>query len=644
MRLAGCIIIWLLTAACGEKAARVCEDPDGDGYGPGCAFGSDCDEADPARNSDCSDAGAIPEDCDVAPSTAGCPCLSGERTECFTGGTEHADVGRCKVGRISCENGRWPACDAQVLPEVERCDGEDDDCDGLTDEGVESPCGGCNSECQGGVWGSAAAPFEAAEPLSLTAAGELTLAWQPFAAKTLWVANTDEGSVSKVDTASAREVARYRTRGGYPIQVAVDHRGDVFVLDGAFGGEPRLTKIAGARERCRGTRTSSGAEMVLPVGEDECVLLDLPLTAADDPRTLAVDGALSPDGARAGDVWLSFDGTAQLAQLSGDSGAELARYELRRYDPQLQPSASAFDLYGGLWLIARDGMVLRFDPLDPEAGKTMLVPFACYTLDSLSLDAGGKLLLSGFGCERVFSYEPQRGQWRSAQMPDLLTPRGVIAGTDASWVSYNSGAIAALARDTLQPMAASPLSSDALKPFETFALSRDADGMIWAVSTQGGPRGVGVATRFDPMQQRVTAQVPLGRGPRAGGDLSGSASGGEFARAGRASHVFAGCGRETGASDAVSQSATEWLNLRLTTLLGAGASVRVLVRHAESVEALQDATFEALGELPRDAPPFPLQLPAGGVIEVAIELASPYAIGAPRVGRVGVEWTCPGPE
>jgi hypothetical protein len=39
-----------------------------------------------------------------------------------------------------------------------------------------------------------------------------------------------------------------------------------------------------------------------------------------------------------------------------------------------------------------------------------------------------------------------------------------------------------------------------------------------------------------------------------------------------------------------------------------------------------------------------LQLPAGGVIEVALELASPYAIGAPRVGRVGVEWSCPGPE
>ena len=196
MRQWSCIAIWLLAAACGGKAVRICEDHDGDGYGAGCARGSDCDDRDPLRDTDCSDAGVTPGDCDVEPSKQGCPCLSGERTECFTGGAERAGVGRCKAGRISCQDGRWPACDAEVLPDVERCNREDDDCDGLIDEGVESPCGGCNSECQGGVWGSAAAPFDVVSPLSLTAAGELTLEWQPFAAKTLWAANTTQSRTS----------------------------------------------------------------------------------------------------------------------------------------------------------------------------------------------------------------------------------------------------------------------------------------------------------------------------------------------------------------------------------------------------------------------------------------------------------------
>lgn len=229
-------------------------------------------------------------------------------------------------------------------------------------------------------------------------------------------------------------------------------------------------------------------------------------------------------------------------------------------------------------------------------------------------------------------------------MPELLSPRGVVAGAAESWVGYSSGQLARLARESLQPGAATALSTQGFAPFETFALSADGLGELWAISTQGGPNGVGLATRFDPEAGRVSAQVPLGKGPRAGGDLTGSASGGEFAKKGRASHVFAGCGREARENDAVSQAQTEWLNLRVATLLGAGARVVISVRHADSINALADATYKQLGELPRDTRPFSLQLPAGGAIEVALDLESNYAIGAPRIARVGVEWSCPGPE
>jgi hypothetical protein len=253
------------------------------------------------------------------------------------------------------------------------------------------------------------------------------------------------------------------------------------------------------------------------------------------------------------------------------------------------------------------------------------------------------LLLSGFGCERVFGYDPQRKQWRTAQMPDLLSPRGVYAGLDDGWVGFTSGQLARLARESLQPGAARSLSTEGFTPFETFALNADGFGQLWAISTQGGPDGVGLATRFDPKAGVVSAQVPLGKGPRAGGDGSGSASGGEYARAGRTSHVFAGCGREGRETDAVSQAQTEWLNLRVAPLLGAGARVVISVRHSDSIEGLSDAPYKQLAELPRDTAPFPLQLPAGGAIEVQLDLESNYAIGAPRIARVGVEWSCPGP-
>jgi hypothetical protein len=94
----------------------------------------------------------------------------------------------------------------------------------------------------------------------------------------------------------------------------------------------------------------------------------------------------------------------------------------------------------------------------------------------------------------------------------------------------------------------------------------------------------------------------------------------------------------------VRRTCSQWLNLRVAGLLGAGATVGVSVRHAESAEQLPDAMFNTLAELPGDASPFALKLPNGGAIEVALDLQSRHAIGAPRVARVGVEWRCPGPE
>lgn len=56
---------------------------------------------------------------------------------CYDGDPETFDVGRCASGVQSCEDGAWTECANQVLPTEETCNGEDDDCDGETDEGCE---------------------------------------------------------------------------------------------------------------------------------------------------------------------------------------------------------------------------------------------------------------------------------------------------------------------------------------------------------------------------------------------------------------------------------------------------------------------------------------------------------------------------
>jgi hypothetical protein len=641
---------WVLgrLLACSGAAPRpTCLDVDNDGYGPGCAKGPDCDDHDASRAADCSDAGALESACDQTPVAVGCPCLRGDRSACYDAAPETQGVGLCQAGKAICLDGAWSTCDGEQLPDVERCNALDDDCDGFIDEGVQSPCGGCNVDCVGGVWGPPAAPFDVASPLALTAYGELTLERTTHVALTLWVPNTDEGSVSKLDVVSARELARYRTRGGYPIRVAVDHRGDAWVLDAAANGDAYVTKIAGAPERCRdrngdGVRTAQSASDVLPLGADECVLLELPLAAADDAaRALALDGEVAPDSERAGNVWVGLAGAQRLLTLDGETGALLTTLEL----PGFSPQAGAFDPFGVLWLIDRAGLLARVDPsVRPSAFSSASVPFECYALDALSIDAAGKLLLSGSGCENLFSYDAQRDLWNMQRVPDLLSPRAVVALPDASWVVYTSGQIARVEREPLQLMAAASLASEAASPFETIAVSADTLGQLWSVSTQGGPAGVGVATRFDPVMAMVTAQVPVGMGPRGSGDLSGYSLGGDFAREGAATHVFGGCGREGRDTESDTPNArTEWLSLHIEALLGASASLDLAWRHAMNESALAQASFQMLSD-PPESGVFPLEIPNGGVVELRLTLHSPAAIGAPRVARVGLEWRCPGPD
>ncbi|HJO67274.1 MAG TPA: MopE-related protein, partial [Sphingomonas sanguinis] len=46
-----------------------------------------------------------------------------------------SDVGACSEGQATCLEGEWGACEGDVEPIPEVCDGEDNDCNGMTDEG-----------------------------------------------------------------------------------------------------------------------------------------------------------------------------------------------------------------------------------------------------------------------------------------------------------------------------------------------------------------------------------------------------------------------------------------------------------------------------------------------------------------------------
>ncbi len=78
-------------------------------------------------------------DCDGRVDEAGCPdCRPGEMEACGSA------VGLCEQGRRTCgAAGVWGRCEGATGPVDEVCDGEDNDCDGMTDNGV-GPGGACS--------------------------------------------------------------------------------------------------------------------------------------------------------------------------------------------------------------------------------------------------------------------------------------------------------------------------------------------------------------------------------------------------------------------------------------------------------------------------------------------------------------------
>jgi Putative metal-binding motif len=443
-------------------------DEDGDGYGPGCPAGADCNDT-----------------------------------------NEYVHPGANEV-----------------------CNGMDDNCDGTIDEGVQSPCGDCNPDCTGDTLGQDPFPFPMpaddpdvqADGVGLDPNGDIILDDSNVDFNFMWIANTEDlgrGTVSKIDTMTATEEARYFSitcfgnasyqngqcqdvsgidlslAGMAPSRTAVDYNFDVWVANRTFHTSvaPTATKIANSLYDCVdrnangqidtssdqnadgtidtdcdvdgqpddvNTVCSNGLPPEFLGMDDECVLLTTSFAAAGDVgRSVCLDAGDPVYGGK-GNAWVGTNarsGNNRFYKINGTTGAIDATVDLPFGH---NPYGCAVDSEGILWSASQaswddvggfsspGGRLVFFDVYTPTSvGPLILPPDSDTQFYGIAVDSDDSIWMGGWGTSDTFRYRPNRasfgtlhnGTWTRVRTSQILANNTAGIAADLRgyiWVASNN--------------------------------------------------------------------------------------------------------------------------------------------------------------------------------------------------------------
>ncbi len=250
----------------------------------------------------------------------------------------------------------------------------------------------------------------------------------------IWIANSEPGTVSKIDTQTGDEVGRYHTGPddqAEPSRTSVNLLGDVAVSnrgsrEGGFGG---VTKIVTREEDCQDRNgngeidTSRGSEDVLDWGDDECVLWNLAVPSdhfEHGPRPTAWEGTVDAQGEplpnpRLWMGWYDFDDNqARINRLDGATGQVLDTVDVPWSGEQFGPYGGAVNQAGDFWVVGwRSGPLVRIDADTLEAERIEFPttpegePLQAY---GMALDQFGNPWMTNLG--DAAKYDVATGQWQ----------------------------------------------------------------------------------------------------------------------------------------------------------------------------------------------------------------------------------------
>ncbi len=301
----------------------------------------------------------------------------------------------------------------------------------------------------------------------------------------IWIANSSQSTVSKINTRTNLEEGRYSTRDtpGNPSRTSVSVDGRAVTVANRAGG---VIKIWARPEDCTGGNTSSGAADILPWGTDDCVAWYTPFPQASSQRPVAwTTGTLDPVTCEWEDqkVWTaegrggagSFcdDDRVYVHRLDGDTGAIEDTVEV------LLP-CTTFGVYGGVVDANNDLWLTRLFEGNPGAVR---VDFETLTYETIGPFYGYGITVDHNG--RIWGGTGVPGRWDPATstwdtIMGSISNSGVGLAEDHAnrmWVGITGG-IQAIDVDTMALLDTVMFAGETV---QSKGISVDVDGFIWAV-------------------------------------------------------------------------------------------------------------------------------------------------------------------
>ncbi len=607
------------------------------------------------------------------PPLPGCPCAAGDPAiqGCITASTDPSIAASCEGGLSVCTAGVYGACVAQ--PDF-------------------------NCESVGVASGDFDLTPENSDQLTTGPEGELILDpdVQQVAFGFLWVANTGENTVSKIDIETGREVARYASVrnsnalgvptvpiGGVngdqnqgncancPSRTAIDFNGDAFVANRAFGDQATVTKFGNESAACVDhdgngvidTSVDVDADGIIDVNDpgeflaeaDECIIWTVPVGNNNGvARALAIDAG-GPDGEN-GNVWVGLFNERRLIQISGETGAPIigaggqpVSVALSDGAESMQPYGAIADGGGNIWATGLFGdndtvYIAKVNGVGATLTALYAVPDdadGCSEGYGITMDIDQNLWIGGYTCKDAKRFDPQTLEWVRVDRNAESETRGIATDIDGNvWVAYTDGRVGRYKiADVVAMGSAAPGTMFDLPALpggdvnSTIGVGIDRNGACWAVSRNDGD-AVGTATRIKP--DGTMQSFPVGKSPYTYSDFTGFG----LLTVVRPTGFWRGNIKGCAAPDAKS----DWKTLNWGEIEPAGTSVTMRLRVADTVAGLPAAPWFG----PFDVSP--IDLDAVGVpdaIYMQVEAAlstSDAAAESPIFTGFNVTFDCPGAE